>query len=547
MRYILSIILLTIILVGTSVLASDVSLKTTQSEYTFLAGEEARVPIVVESTFTSTNVGNLAYTLTRKEAQGGFSFSQSSTQSQSFPISPGSSENAISLSSQEPADYEVSLSLQYRDDGHDFSANLPAFQVHFINNQSPSQGQGLSTNVGQNSPDRSPLTSTTSEVKQNPPGQAQDPFNEMEQQMNAMRQQNQQLIQQAISSQGMQPSGPGQQSSAQNAQQALQNNQMNTQSSSLQQQLAQEAEQKKKDQQELSQNLAQDPLMKKMAQELNQAGYQKKEGAVSAQGKGAGSIEFSFEDKTGKSVNVQGSLQNNSVQQLTAHSDESIPVPQELADDSRYTNEKSALAKSGYNEAGGSEILTQNETRIEQQFKNSEGKNATISSIIRNGTVEEVTVKKDEEVPLGWYLGIILLIILICLCIWAGYRYYQRPGISPEERSAEVVKEPVDILNETTRMLTEAEKKFAAGRVKDGYSRAGQALRFFISYSYGSGGAETSEEIVSIARKSGIPHEEVQNILTRCNLVEFAKNKGNAEEFAEIIANIRMVIQEHQS
>jgi len=365
----------------------------------------------------------------------------------------------------------------------------------------------------------------------------------MEQQMNAMRQQNQQLIQQAISSQGMPPSLQ----QPQTAQQALQNNQMNTQSSALQQQLAQEAEQKKKDQQELSQNLAQDPLMNKMAQDLNQAGYQQKEGTVSAQGKGAGSIESSFEDQAGKSVQVQGSVQNNSVQQLTATSNESMPVPQELADDSRYMNEKSVLAKAGYNETGGSQVLTRNETRIEQQFKNSEGKNATISALIRNGTVEEVTVQKDEEVPLGWYVGIILLIILICLCAWAGYRYYQRPGLSPEEVSAEVVKEPVDVLNDTARMLIEAESDFAAGRVKEGYTRAGQALRFFVSYSYGSRTAETNEEIVSIARKSGISDQEVQDILNRCTMVEYAKNEGNGYEFSDIITRIRMVIQEHQS
>ena len=75
------------------VLASDVTLKTSQSEYTFPAGEEARVPFIVESSFPKTNVGTLEYTLTRKQSQGGVSFSQSSSHSQSFPISPGSSQN----------------------------------------------------------------------------------------------------------------------------------------------------------------------------------------------------------------------------------------------------------------------------------------------------------------------------------------------------------------------------------------------------------------------------------------------------------------------
>jgi hypothetical protein len=219
------------------------------------------------------------------------------------------------------------------------------------------------------------------------------------------------------------------------------------------------------------------------------------------------------------------------------------PVPQELTNNQTYKNILDNLGQEGYTPSGGIMTMTISDLRFEQIFKDSEGKNATISAVLRNGTVEEVTVKKEDEVPLGWYIGIILLIILICLCVWAGYRYYTRPKISPEEGPAEVVREPIDVLNDTIRMLTEAEKEFGDGRVKEGYTLAGQALRFFLSHTFGSGAAGTNEEIVSLARKSGMRDFEVQDILNRCTMVEYAKNEGTADEFSEIITSIRKIIE----
>ena len=305
-------ILIITLLIASPVLAGNVILKTTQDQYTFTAGEEARIPFVVESSFPRTNVGELAYTLTREETQGGLSFSQSSSQSQSFPISPGSSQNAITLSSAEPAEYEVSLSLHYRDDGKDFSADLPPFRVQLTGNQT-GQGQSGSQNSNQGG---KPLTSTSKEVRPDNSGQSQDdPFAQMDEQMNAMRQQNQQILQQALSGQGMQ-SGSGAQQQPQSAQQALQNNQMNAQSSALQQQLTQETTQKQSEKKQLEEKLYQDPLYIQMKNTLNLAGYQQKEFTVSPQDKEKGTLSATFEDQYGKKVQIEGDIEKDSLVQV---------------------------------------------------------------------------------------------------------------------------------------------------------------------------------------------------------------------------------------
>lgn len=538
MRYTLFIILILAALAIYPALASDVTLKTSQNEYTFPVGEEARVPFVVDSSFPKTNVGTLEYTLTRKEAQGGFSFSQSSTQSQSFPISPGSSQNAITLNSADPTEYEVSLSIHFRDSGKDFISTLPPFTVKFAPNQTtPNQGsQGSSQPASQGSP----LTSTTSEIKPDQQSQSSDPFADMDQQMNEVRQQNQQMLQQALSGSGQgMSSGSGSQAQPQNAQQVLQNNQMNAQSSALQKQLAQETSQNKKDQQELSQQMNQDPMLNQMSRDLQKAGYQQKEGSVSAQGNGAGTVSSQFANQNGQSVSLQGDVRNGSVQQLTASSNESLPVPSALSDDARYQAEKNALQQAGYNQTGGSQVVTPNETRIDEQYTTPNGKNATISSVIRNGTVEAVTVKKNEEVPTGWYIGIILLIILICLCSWAAYLYYRKRNSQQEEKEEDATSEPFDISAVTEGYLSKAETALAEGRLKDAYIHAGQALRFFISHTEGRGTADTTEEILGILQKNGVKNENIRSILDTCMMVEFARSEGTSSEASGIIAEIR--------
>ncbi len=541
MKYTFAAVLILAALIIYPVLASDVTLKSSQSEYTFPAGEEARVPFVVESSFPKTNVGTLEYTLTRKQSQGGVSFSQSSSHSQSFPISPGSSQNAITLSSDDPAVFEVSLAMHYRDSGKDYVSTLPPFNVQFVPNQSQQQGaQGSSQSGGSAG---SPLTSSTSEEKPAGQGQSSDPFDEMDRQMNAMQQQNQQLMQQMLSSQGA-SSGAGSRSQPQNAQQALQNNQMNAESSALQKQLAQETSQNKKDQQDLADKMHQDPMLNQVNQDLKEAGYQQKDGSISAERKGEGTVSAQYKNDKNQELSLQGDIRNDTLEKLTASSNESLPVPSSLADDPRYQAETKNLKQAGFNQTGGTQTITPNETKIDEQYNSPDGKNATVSSVIRNGTVESVTVKKEDETPLGWYVGIILLIILISLCCWAGYRYYQKKNEQPDEEPP-VTAEPLDIRRVTEEYLATAESAIKDGRIKDAYVGSGQALRFFISHTRGSGSADTTDEILTLARKKGIDTGMISRILDRCMMVEYARSEGSSDEAMGFIGDIRTFVSEN--
>jgi len=220
------------------------------------------------------------------------------------------------------------------------------------------------------------------------------------------------------------------------------------------------------------------------------------------------------------------------------------PVPNELSDNRTYQNYRDLLQSEGYIPASGKMTMNLTYTGISQEFFSNDGKNATLSARIINGLVEEVLLVKNDSFPVYWYIGIILLIILICVCIWAGYRYYLRKN-TVLEKIPYVEIEPFDFVIETRRLLTEAENSFSSGYVKEAYALAGQALRIYISYLIGSGSAQTNQEVLLLIKRSDLPEEKIYEILNTSTMVEFAKQEGDAKEFSEIIAEIRKMIQSH--
>jgi len=218
----------------------------------------------------------------------------------------------------------------------------------------------------------------------------------------------------------------------------------------------------------------------------------------------------------------------------------------ELEQNNSHKNIISSLSNEGFFFTNGSISLTYNETQIEELYQTPDGKNATITSVIRNGTLEEVTVHKEEETPLTWYLGILLLLILTALCTYAGYRYYHtlsQENTGPENQNPE----PADIREETESILLKAEKACSEGRMKDAYALAGQGMRYFLSYRLGSGTASTNDEIITLVMKSGNDSSTVQELLDTCMMVEFARSEGNREDFTTIIDTIRTILDRYSS
>lgn len=511
---------------GVQAVSDAISMSSEQSDYYFLTGTDDRIPFIVNSSYPNTLVGTLQYTLTRNQEGGGFTVSQSSTQSQSFPVAPGRSEHALSLSSSEPTEYDVDLSLSYTDKGRDYAVTLPTLKVHFVSDQKGIQQR------------KSTVRSSTSEVPQSQ-SSSQNSMDRFDQEMEGMRQQQEQMMQQFMNS------GTGMSSSSlpasQNPSQALQNNQMSSSASSLQKQMARESQETKQNQQALADSLSEDPLIKEQAAELQAAGYNQTSGKVVPTGKNQGEIQAEYTHKNGSKVSLSGTAKDNTVQTLSAETSGEVPVSSVLSSNATWNDIKNDLAAESLKPENGTITRTPGKTEVTQSYTAPDGRNATLSARIVNGTVTDIILVKDEAFPLFWFIGILLLIILVLLCAGVLWWYFL---IRKEEGPGVELVTPEDMNRKVQEMIKKGEDLFISGEQKEGYVMLGQALRLYLSYEYGRGESLTCEEAVSDIRGLLIPDKQiVTDILTTCSLVEYAREEPDEPEFMQILDDIKNLVK----
>ncbi len=513
---------------GFHVLADEIAMSSEQSEYFYQVGTDAQVPFSIESSFPNTLIGTLQYSLTRHQDDGGFSISQTSTQSQSFPVAPGTSHHGLTLTSETETDYDLSLLLLYEDKGKDYAVVLPPLSVHFVSDPK------------KHNPQQKTVHSTTSEATKTPSSSSQmDPFSQMEQEMQQMREQQQQLMQNVMSQSMSGTSRPS--SASQNPSQALQNNQMSSSSSALQQQMMEESQQNEENKRKLADSLEQDPLIRQQASDLRKAGYNQTSGRIVPTGPDKGEVAVSFENDEGEKISVTGKAENSQVSSLTAEKSGEIPVPPALSSNSTWNEFKEQLRNSSMVPSSGSVTRTPDETTIEQQYNSPDGRNATLSARMVNGTVEEVTLHQDEEFPLFWFVGIFLVILLVVLCAGVAFWYLStRPEEKPCEECVIPSRDYHEIVDE---LLEQAERAYHAGEKKEGYGLLGQAVRTYISHTYGKGDALTSEEIISDSPGLALPEKEsITEILKWCSLVEYAKEDPQDDQFFRFFSKAREIV-----
>ena len=119
--------------------AKELTLTLNQSEYYFVVGSEAVIPLEVDNSYDDAIKGMFSYTITQQVNQGGLSYSNSNTQSQSFTM-PKNSET-INLgfgSSNQPATLKVSLTFTYTDK-EEKKVSLNDIMIHFVQDEREKQ------------------------------------------------------------------------------------------------------------------------------------------------------------------------------------------------------------------------------------------------------------------------------------------------------------------------------------------------------------------------------------------------------------------------
>lgn len=497
--HILSVLLIIVLLIPTAY-AADIVLSVNQSDYYFLTGDEAVVPLVMDNTYGKPVNGQLSYTITQQINQQGFQYTSSNTQSTSFSVDEGTGTINLGFgTSDTPMTMNVGLTFSYTEKEHR-EVTLQDIKLHFVSQSSEIKNE-------QNS-----MQSSSQTVDEK--NQQQDPSSESNQQ----------------------PSKP-------NPQELLQNNQISQDSSALKQQIEQQAQQQQQLNEEFLRQLALNEEFVVMHQELQQQGYNVSSASVNPTANNSGTFEINYEKEDGDRSVLEGEMQNGKMKELQKQtSRDQRDLLELLTQDKRFKEYEAQLTDEGYMQQNIEFSQEGNATNIQLQYSNEDNSTAVITAQIINNTVDTVELYKEDDsmVPLWFWL---LLLMLITITGYLIYKKYLKKPDNTDEAKPVLKEQPFDYTSAAEKMIAKAVECFENGDYKEAYGKAGQALRLFISYENKLNKELTNDEVIDYLKEHGMIYEQVEECFELCSLVEFAKYKASREDFDLIISAAKEVIK----
>jgi len=496
--HILSVLLIVILLIPTAY-AADIVLSVNQSDYYFLTGDEAIVPLVVDNTYGKPVNGQLSYTITQHINQQGFQYTSSNTQSTLFSVDEGT--NTIDLgfgTSDTPMVITVGLTFSYTEKEHR-EVTLHDINLHFVSQSSEIKNE-------QNS-----MQSSSETVDEN--NQQQDPSS---------------------------------QSNQQNPQELLQNSQISQDSSALKQQIQQQAQQQQQLNDEFLRQLALNEEFMAMNQELQQQGYNVSSASVNPTTNDSGTFEINYEKEGGDQAVLEGEMQNGEMKELQKQtSQDQRNLLELLARDKRFKEYETQLTDEGYMQQNIEFSQEGNTTNIQLQYSNEDNSTAVITAQITNNTVDTVELHKEDDSTVPWWFWVLLLMLIT----GTGYLIYKKYTMKKPDSTYEakpIIKEQTfDYTSAAKKMIVKAVECFENEDYKEAYGKAGQALRLFISYENKLNKELTNDGIVDYLKEHGMKYEHIEECFELCSLVEFAKYRASREDFDMIISTAKEIIEQN--
>lgn len=478
-------------------LAADISMSSNQSEYYFIVGENANIPIRFNNTQATTQ-GTLDYSITQEIRQHGFQYSNTNSQSKAFTVPAGDQTVVFNVGTiGQPAKLTLDLSFRYSTS----TIFLKGIVINFVEDQSQKQNNDQQK--------QSEQQNSQQDDQQN------NKQNSVSQQIQQMQQQMQEQMNQIFGGQ-----------SKQDPMQAVQNNQMAQDSGALKQQLQKQMQEQQQMKKEFQDNLAKNPEFQQNHNALSEQGYKPASGNLDPINSTSGNFEINYE-KNGETATIRGTMENNQMKDLQRSSSEDAKkLMQQLQSDSRFQQYSDSLQKEGFNQAQPEIQRSGNLTTIKIPYKNELNKTASITAQIQNSTIKDVKLEKTDKN--SWWIWLLSLPVIAVM----GYFIYRRylPTSQKEEYIA-----PIDYRKEALDLLDHAKKIYGESRFKDAYGKAAEAVRFYYSHKLGLRIELTNSDLIKQLKKSKIAYAATQKCLSLCGMVEFAKYQANDEDFSEII------------
>ncbi|AFS80788.1 hypothetical protein NKOR_04500 [Candidatus Nitrosopumilus koreensis AR1] len=480
--------------------AEELVMSVDQSEYYFLVGENAVIPLEIQNDYGHQISGMLQYTISQQILQGNMQFSSSNTQSSTFIIDDGHQNGSLNFgTSDSPTTLTVTLNFNYND-GNDMHVSFEPIIIHFVSDES--QKNNIQNKMQRSSQQDSSNQNTQSQSQQS----LQQKLDELMNQSPLM----------------------------QDPQQRLQNNQMAQDSSALKQEIQEQLQEETQLKKEFESQLASNEDFQKTHQQLLQQGYNVTTGSLDPSSASTGSFEVNYENGQGKWAKVKGNMVNGTMTEIQKQTqEEREQLLSILRDNPTFQEYENQLTQNGFVEQDMEFLSDKNRTTISLNYQDQEIQTATITADFENDNLEKIHLEKPSEDYS--YLYSLLVFIPIVVVAYVLYKKLKTTKKILPKPIVKITSTKFDHVLESTNLIKEARNNFKEKQFKDAYSKVSRALRIFLSYELNLNKEITHEELLSYLDNTKIPMDEIKNCFKLSSLVEFAKHQENEDEFNHMI------------
>ena len=515
-----------------AVYAQDILFSTEQTEYYFKIGEEAIIPIEINSTYGKQISGILQYTIAQQINQGNVQFSNSNTEAKSLVINEENQKISLDLgTSDTPSNLIMNLNFNYNENG-DRTVSLGPIIVHFVSDDSQKNNQ---------------QNKTQSSSQPNKQSQQQDLFSQqeqhMEQRLNDLLENQQDLFsqQEQQMEQRLNELLENQQNPSQNQQQQrLQNNQLSQDSSALKQQIQKQVQQQEQIKKEFQKQLSSNNDFLNRHQKLLENGYNVTDDILNPMSNDTGSFDIKYKNTDGKWATLQGNMKNGTITELKQQTqDRQEKLLEKLKQNTLFQQFHNQLVTEGFSQKDINFQDNENETNIILQYENQKHDNAKITANFENDEIKHVTLEDNSSHSTSLILLILSVVAIVSVIsvYFVIKKFLKKKTFTINDSSPTIPKlTSFEHIIESKKLISQAQQYHDKGEYKEAFGTAGKAIRLFLSYDAGLKREITSEELIRLIQKHNYPIDAIRECLKITDLVEFARSNATEDDFQKIIS-----------
>jgi hypothetical protein len=514
-----------------AVYAQDILFSTEQTEYYFKIGQEAIIPIEINSTYGKQISGLLQYTIAQQINQGNVQFSNSNTEAKSLVINKENQKISLDLgTSDTPSNLIMNLNFDYNENG-DRTVSLVPIIIHFVTDDSQKNNQ---------------QNKTHSSSQPNTQSQQQDLFSQSEQQMeqrlNELLENQQDLFSQSEQQmeQRLNELLENQQNPSQNQQQRLQNNQLSQDSSALKQQIQKQVQQQEQIKKEFEKQLSSNKSFLNRHQKLLENGYNVTNNIMNPMSNDTGSFDIKYKNTDGKWATLQGNMKNGTITELKQQTqDRQEKLLEKLKQNTLFQQFHNQLVREGFSQKDINFQDNENETNIIFQYENQKHDNAKITANFENDEIKRVTLEDNSSNSSNLILLILSVVAVVSVIsvYFVVKKFLKKKKFTINDLSPTIPKlTSFEHIIESKKLISQAQQYHDKGEYKEAFGTAGKAIRLFLSYDAGLKREITSEELIRLIQKHNYPIDAIRECLKITDLVEFAKSNATEDDFQKIIS-----------